>query len=83
MEGFETVPVPLIEVADETRERLISTVAAMVFAGGSAPAEIVGFLKKGFPPEITVGLERAGEREQIGGYVDVILHVLQSPGAGA
>jgi hypothetical protein len=85
VEGFDagekTIPAPLVQVADGTRERLIRLLAAVVC--GSTPETVAGYLEEDeFPDVVSEMLGRPGEREELGAHVDLLLGVLQAP-AGA
>lgn len=81
MEGFDAgtrdLPAPPAELAEETRARLALVVAAIVHQ--RTPEDIAGYLEDGFPEEITAGIERPGERDEMLAHVDVLLSIAQAP----
>lgn len=81
MEGFEAgdkaLPTPVVDVSDDVRARLVTTLYAIV--DGRTPEEIAGYLESGFPQEIDDALNRPGERDEMAAHVALMLSVIQAP----
>lgn len=73
------IPSPLVDVGEESRDRLMLAVAAIML--GRTPEDVVGYLEDGFPAAVYVLLSRPHMAAEVRDHVSVLLCAMQSPAA--
>jgi hypothetical protein len=71
-------PVPLVDVSDDVRDRMVHTIAALV--AWVPPEDIARALESGvWPAKVTERVALPSEADEMHAYVDVLLVAMQSP----